>query len=248
MKLEIFMGKRILITGASTGIGAEAAVLLAPGNEIIVHYHSSTEGAEKTAKRVQDAGGTAELVKADLRTPEGCRALSDVAGRNGVLDVLVNNAGGLVRRRSAGDIDMEHIQEVFSLNTFSTILMVAGCLPFLEKSDDPSIVNVTSIVIRHGAAGATMYGASKSAIDAYTRGLAKELAPKIRVNAVAPGVIDTPFHEKVSNPEMMKNWAEACPLKKNGNPYDIAHAIKFLIENSFIHGETIDVNGGMMTR
>jgi len=242
------MGKRVLITGASTGIGAETAVLLAPGNEIIVHYHSSTESAESTARRDEDAGGSAELVKADLRTPEGCRALSEVAGRTGVLDVLVNNAGGLVKRVAVGDINMEHIQDVFSLNTFSTILMVTECLPYLKKSDDPTIVNVTSIVIRHGAAGSTMYGASKAAIDAFTRGIAKELAPQIRVNAVAPGVIVTPFHEKVSNPEMLKNWKEACPLKKNGTPYDIAHTIKFLIENSFIHGETIDVNGGMTAR
>ncbi|MCG8686076.1 MAG: SDR family oxidoreductase [Desulfobacterales bacterium] len=242
------MGKRILITGASTGIGAEAAVLLAPGNEIIVHYFSSLESAEKTAKRVEEAGGKATLVQADLRTPEGCKTLSEAAGAGGAINVLVNNAGGLVKRVAAGDIDMDHIQDVFSLNAFSTILMVAGCLPYMDKAEDPCIVNITSIVIRHGAAGATMYAASKSAIDAYTRGLAKELAPRIRVNAIAPGVIDTPFHEKVSSPEMMKTWAEACPLKKNGTPYDLAHAIKFVVENAFIHGETLDVNGGMMMR
>lgn len=242
------MSKRIVITGASTGIGAEAAVLLAPGNEVVVHYHSSSESAEKTAERVEEAGGTAILVKADLRTPEGCAKLAQEAGKNGVIDILVNNAGGLVRRVPAGEIDMDHIQEVFSLNTFSTILMVSNTLQYLKKADDPCIINITSIVIRHGAAGATMYGAAKAAIDAYTRGLAKELAPKIRVNAIAPGVIDTPFHEKVSNPEMMKTWAGACPLQKNGVPYDIAHAIKFLAENSFIHGETLDINGGMMMR
>ena len=94
----------------------------------------------------------------------------------------------------------------------------------------------------------TIYGASKAALDSFTRGIAKELAPTIRVNAVAPGVIVTPFHEKVSTPEQLEAWKEANPLKKNGHAGHIAEAIRFLIENDFINGETIDINGGLFMR
>ncbi len=109
-------------------------------------------------------------------------------------------------------------------------------------------MNTTSIAARHGAPTATLYGAAKGAIDSFTRGMAAELAPAIRVNAVAPGVIDTPFHERYSTPERMKKFLENTPLKRNGRPADVARAIRFLIENNFITGETIDVNGGLFMR
>jgi 3-oxoacyl-[acyl-carrier protein] reductase len=122
------------------------------------------------------------------------------------------------------------------------------CIPLLEKADNPAIINISSIAARHGAASATPYGAAKGAVDSFTRCLAQEVAPEIRVNAIAPGVIETPFHEKVSTPEKMKEWAEKTPLQKNGKPDDIAHAVQFLIENQFVTGETIDINGGLQMR
>jgi len=243
------MEKTILLTGAGTGIGAETARRLAAGNRIIIHYHSSASKAEQVAADVEKAGGKALLVSADLRTEEGCRKVAGfVAAEAGRLDVLVNNAGGLVERRPIKNIDWKLMSDVFALNSFSAIMMTALCVPLLEKGESPCIVNISSIVIRHGAAGATLYGASKGAIDVFTRGAAKELAPRIRVNAIAPGVIDTPFHEKVSTPEQMKAWAEMNPLKRNGLPRHIATAIEFLMENDFLTGETIDVNGGSFMR
>lgn len=243
------MEKIILITGAGTGIGSETAKLLAKGNTVIVHYNSSREKAELTAKAVEKEGGKALLVQGDLRTEEGCRKTAAFVETNcGRLDVLVNNAGGLVQRRPIRDIDWNLMVDIFALNSYSAIMMTSLCVPLLEKGTDPNIVNITSIVVRHGAAGATLYGASKGAIDVFTRGAAKELAPKIRVNAVAPGVIDTPFHDKVSTPEQMKAWGEANPLKRNGLPLHIARGVKFLIEDDFVNGETVDINGGLFSR
>jgi 3-oxoacyl-[acyl-carrier protein] reductase len=243
------MSKIIVITGASTGIGAATARMLAEGNNIFIHYNESREAAEQTAAEVQEHGGTAHLVQADLYGEAGCDALyAEVAVMTNRIDVLVNNAGGLVQRRSVGELDWSLMERVFSLNTFSTMLLTTLFLPLLEKGTDPCIVNITSIAARHGAPTATVYGAAKGAIDSFTRGAAAELAPKIRVNAVAPGVIDTPFHERYSTPARMEKFRSSTPLDRNGRPEDVARAIRFLVENDFITGETIDVNGGLFMR
>lgn len=243
------MPKTILITGASTGIGAATARHMAAGNEIIVHYNSSEGAAQAVAAAIGDAGGTAHVVQADLSAEDGCRMVADFAAETcGKLDVLVNNAGGLIRRQDARDFELQLIQDVFALNTFSTMMMSSLCIPLLEKGEDSCIINLTSIAVRHGAPTATIYGASKGAVDVFTRGLAKELAPKIRVNAVAPGVIVTPFHDDVTPPERMKQFREAAPLGRNGEAEEIATAIGYLIDNLFITGETLDINGGLFMR
>lgn len=243
------MAKIMVITGASTGIGAETARLLAEGNRIFIHYNVSREAAEQTASEVQERGGTAHLVQADLSGEAGCNALySEVSVMTNRIDVLVNNAGGLVQRQGIRELEWSLMERVFALNTFSTMLLSSLLVPLLEKGTDPCIVNTTSIAARHGAPTATLYGAAKGAIDSFTRGMAAELAPAIRVNAVAPGVIDTPFHERYSTPQRMKKFQENTPLKRNGQAADIARAIQFLVENNFITGETIDVNGGLFMR
>ncbi len=243
------MNKTILITGASTGIGAATARLLASGNTIVIHYHLSKEAAEGVASDVRSAGGVAHLVQADLSTEQGCRDTTDfVADTCGRLEVLVNNAGGLIRRCAADRLEWQLMLDIFSLNTFSTMMMSSLCIPLLEKGTDPCIVNLTSIAMRHGAPTATIYGASKGALDVFTRGLAKELAPRIRVNAVAPGVIETPFHDQVTTAERLEQFRSATPLARNGRAEDVAHGIAFLIENQFTTGETLDLNGGLFMR
>ncbi len=243
------MAKIIVISGASTGIGAETARMLAEGNRIFIHYNASREAAEQTASEVQERGGTAHLIQADLFSEAGCDALySEVSVMTNRIDVLVNNAGGLVQRQEIRGIEWNLMQRVFSLNTFSTILLTSLFVPLLEKGTNPCIVNVTSIAARHGAPTATLYGAAKGAIDSFTRGAAAELAPTIRVNAVAPGEIETPFHERYSTPARMEQFRNNTPLKRNGQAEDVARAIQFLIENNFITGETIDVNGGLFMR
>jgi len=243
------MSKVILITGASTGLGAATARLLAPQNKIIVHYYSSKGEAEKVAKDIEESGGEAFLIQEDLTSEEACiRLVKKVADRYAKLDVLINNAGGLIRRQAAQELEWKLMLETFSLNTFSAMKIASLCIPLLKKGEDPNIINISSIAVRHGAPSATIYGACKGAVDSFTRGLANELAPEIRVNAVAPGVIDTPFHEKVSTPEKMKKFKEATPIKRIGESIHVSNAIKFLIENDFITGETIDVNGGLYMR
>ena len=239
----------ILITGASTGIGAETARFLAEWNVILVHYNASKSAAEKVAGDVVRLGGEARLFQADLTSEEGCielfTAVSDATDK---LDVLVNNAGGLIQRQPLHEWEWRLMEEILSLNTFSTMKMTSLCVPLLEKGEDPCVINITSIAMRNGAPTATVYGAAKSAIDSFTRGAARELAPRIRVNAVAPGVIKTPFHEKYSSEERMKAFAENSALKRNGEAHHIAMAIKLIMENDFLTGETLDINGGLFMR
>jgi len=195
------MQKTILITGSSTGIGAETAKFLSQNNELIVHYNSSKVQAEQVANEVESNGGKAHLIQADLSTNKGCLKLVEYATQNlNRLDILVNNAGGLIRRHLADELQWELMEKIFALNVYSTMTISSLCVPLLKKSKQPCVINLTSIAMRHGAPTATIYGSAKAAIDSFTRGFAKELAPDIRVNAIAPGVIETPFHEKVSSP------------------------------------------------
>jgi 3-oxoacyl-[acyl-carrier protein] reductase len=243
------MSKTVLITGAGTGIGAATARHFASGNEVIVHYCSSREAAEAVAADIRSAGGQAHVARADLSQEAGCRELAAfAAARCDKLDLLVNNTGGLVRRCPARELEWQLMSDIFALNTFSTMMMSSLCIPLLERGTHPSIVNITSIAARHGAPTATLYGACKGALDSFTRGLAKELAPAIRVNAVAPGVIDTPFHDHVTSPEKMEEFRMLAPLQRIGEPSDIAAAVAFLADNLFMTGETIDINGGWNMR
>lgn len=239
------MSQTILITGAGTGIGAETAHLLAPGNEIIIHYCHSEEKAKAVKEKVEENKGKARLVQADLSKKDGCEKLiHNIKENDGKLDVLINNAGGAIKRYNCREIEWETMEDIIALNTFSTIFLSSKLVPLLEKGQKPCIINITSVAMRNGAPSATVYAASKGAIDTFTRGLARELAPEIRVNAIAPGVIDTPFHEKVSSPEKMKQFRQSIPLHTIGEPYHIAEAIRFLIHNDFMTGATIDINGG----
>ena len=241
--------KSILITGASTGIGAETARLLAEGNDIFVHYFSSGAAAREVAAEVETKGGRAHPIQADLSTDDGCRQLVDaVAAQTDKLDVLVNNAGGLIERKSVGEISWDLMAQIFALNTYSIMMVTSLCLPLLEKGADPNIINMTSLAIRHGAPTATVYGAAKAAVDSFTRGIARELAPRIRVNAIAPGVILTPFHDKVTSADQLETFRSNNPLQRNGQAIHIARAVEFIIANDFLNGETIDINGGIFMR
>lgn len=165
-----------------------------------------------------------------MTTEKACEDLvAALAEKTDHLDVLINNAGGMIAHQNVGELEWDLMERVFALNTFSAMKLTSLCVPLLRKSEnDPNVVNLSSIVVRHGGPTATIYGAAKGAVDTFTRGAAKDLAPYIRVNAVAPGVIDTPFHKKVSTPEKMAAWAANNPLKRNGEPIHIALAIKML--------------------
>ena len=241
------MGKTILITGASTGIGAVTARRLATGNTLLLHHNSSP--ISDVAAEAESLGAKVHAMQADLSTESGCRSMfAEVHAVTDHLDVLVNNAGSLLERHTMETLRWDHMERIFSLNTYSAMLLTHLCAPLLRKGASPCIVNITSVAMRHGAPTATIYGAAKGALDSFTRGSARELAPHIRVNAVAPGVILTPFHDKYTSQEQLDAIESNTPLGFHGGSDDIAKAIEFLIENPFTTGETVDVNGGLFMR
>ena len=226
-------GRVALVTGASSGIGAATAETLAAlGARVALSYHRNRQGADETSARIRAAGGTALAVGADVRRSEDILALVNrAAGELGPIDILVNNAGSLVARYSILEVTPERINEIVSLNFTSAVLTSkAVAAPMIERRRG-AIVNVVSIAGHNGGGpGAGAYAASKAALTAFTKSLAKELAPSgIRVNAVSPGVIDTPFHEVFSTPEMIQNFVKMIPIGRVGTALECATVIAFLV-------------------
>jgi 3-oxoacyl-[acyl-carrier protein] reductase len=241
--------KTVVITGAATGIGAETARQLAAGNRLLLHYHASRDDALALQAELAPLCAGVDIVGADLTTDAGCAELFDtIRARFETLDVLVNNAGGMIVRQSVRALTRAHLLDTFALNAFSAMHLTGLCVELLERGRNPCVVNVSSIAMRHGAPSATAYGASKAAVDSFTRGAASELAPRVRVNAVAPGIIDTRFHERVTPPAKMEQFIANTPLRRAGTVVDVARTIRFLVDNEFITGETIDCNGGLAMR
>ncbi len=247
-------GRRALVTGASSGIGAATAVALAElGAAVAIGYHRNGDGAAATRDRIVAAGGRAVSIAADLRDGAAAQTLVDQAvAAIGPLDILVNNAGSLVVRRRLAEVDEAALDEIFALNLKSAVLTAQAAAGAMVERRRGAIVNIVSIAGHTGGGpGAGLYAAAKAALTAYTKSLAKELAPHgVRVNAVSPGVIDTPFHEVFSTPEMMKNFVAAIPLGRVGTAAECASVVAFLVSEaaSYIVGETIEVNGGQLMR
>ena len=245
-------GKRALITGASSGIGAATARLLAAsGARVAIGWSSNQQGAEETKRVIEKSGGNAGLVRADLRSGDGVAALMEESTKLlGAIDILVNNAGSLVQRAPVQDMTEELWNEVLSLNLTSAMLCTKAVMGGMVERRQGVIVNIVSIAGRNGGGpGASAYSTAKGGLITFTKSLAKELAPHgVRVNGVSPGVIDTPFHKVFSTPEMMKNFVAAIPLGRVGTSEEIAQVIGFLASDvsSYIVGETIEVNGGQL--
>jgi 3-oxoacyl-[acyl-carrier protein] reductase len=245
--------KRILITGASTGIGAAAAQAFgAAGARVLVHYNASRDKAEAVAAAVRSAGGEAHLCGGDLRDSAAVRRVVDEAvAKLGGLDVMVNNAGGLVKRVPVADIDDAIFDEIVNLNVRSLVTGCAAAVPHLRRAGGGSIINVTSIAARHGGGpGAALYASAKGFVSTFTRGLARELAAeKIRVNAVSPGVITTPFHERYSTPQMLETMRGTIPLGRLGTAEECAGTFLYLASDAlsgYVTGQVVEVNGGQL--
>ena len=241
--------QRAIVTGASTGIGRAIAMALArAGADVAIHYGSSRKEAEETARGVESHGRRAVLVQADFRDPTaaGKAVEAAVQALGAPIDILVNNAGSLVGRSAVEEMDAELWQEVIALNLSSVFFATKAALPYL--GDGARIVNVSSIAARHGGGpGAFAYAAAKGGVMTLTRGLAKELASRnIRVNAIAPGVIETPFHDKFSTPEQLETFRKGIPLGRLGTSEECAGAVLYLVSPlaSYVTGQSIDINGG----
>lgn len=245
-------GKAVLITGASTGIGAALArAFAAQGAMVGLHYNSSAQAAEVVAADIRQAGGKVALVRADANSAqEMIRAVEETATAFGRLDGLINNAGGMVARVDYADMTEEHYDAVMDLNARSVLFACKAAIPHLKKQGG-FIINTTSIAARNGASGgAGIYGSAKAFISNVTRGMAKELIPyKIRVNAVAPGIIMTPFHERYSTEAQLAAMLKTVPQGRFGTPEDCVGTYLFLACESlspYIIGQTIEINGGQL--
>lgn len=246
-------GKAVLITGASTGIGAALAIAFAgQGAHIGLHYNSSADAAGQVAREIEAAGGQVRLVRADANSSaEMKRAVEETAAAFGRLDGLINNAGGMVARVPYTEMTDAHYDAVMDLNGRSVLAASTAAIAHLKAAGGGFIINTTSIAARNGASnGAGIYGSSKAFVANVTRGMAKELiAFNIRVNAVAPGVITTPFHERYSTEEQMKAMLATIPQGRHGTVEDVVGAYLFLASEAlsgYIIGQEIEVNGGQL--
>jgi 3-oxoacyl-[acyl-carrier protein] reductase len=244
-------GKVALVTGASSGIGHATAVALANcGAAVALNYHRNEIGAELLRKQITANGGKAVALQGDVTVAADVEGLvKRTADELGPIDILVNNAGSLIERLRILEMSEERWDQVIDLNLKSAFLCVKAVAPSMIERKTGTIINLSSIAGRNGGAlGSIHYSSAKGGLISFTKGLAKELAPHgIRVNAVSPGVIDTPYHEQFSSPEMMKNYVNAIPLGRVGTSEDVAKVIVFLASDaaSYLVGETIEVNGGM---
>ena len=252
MKFPEFGGKAVLITGASTGIGAALARAFAgQGAKVGLHYNSSKGAAQALADEITAAGGEVALIKADACKPEELeRAVAETVAAFGRLDGLINNAGGMVKRVPYEQVTDEDYDQIMDLNARSVLVTSKAAISHL-KANGGFIINTTSIAARNGASGgAGLYGSSKSFVSNVTRGMAKELIGYgIRVNAVAPGVITTPFHERYSTAEQMKAMLATVPQGRLGVAEDCVGAYLFLASEAmsgYIIGQVIEVNGGQL--
>ncbi len=242
-------GQRAIVTGASTGIGRATAIALAgAGADVAIHFGSSRKEAEETAQAVESHDRHAFLVQGDFRDPTaaGKAVEAAVQALGAPIDILVNNAGSLVGRSAVEEMDAALWQEVIALNLSSVFFATKAALPHL--GDGARIVNVSSVAARHGGGpGAFAYAAAKGGVMTLTRGLAKELASRnIRVNAISPGVIETPFHDKFSTPELLETFRKGIPLGRLGTAEECAGAVLYLVSPlaSYVTGQSIDINGG----
>jgi len=244
-------GKTAIITGAASGIGrATALALSGAGAAVTINYRRNEKDAELLRKEILSGGGRAIAVQADVTIAADVDALVKRAGEEfGPVDILVNNAGSLIERLRILDITEERWDEVLNLNLKSAFLCSKAVVPSMIERKTGAIINLSSIAGRTGGAlGSIHYSTAKGGLITFTKGLAKELAPfGIRVNAVSPGVIDTPYHEQFSSPEMMKGYVNSIPMGRVGTAEEVAKVIAFLASDaaSYLAGETIEINGGM---
>jgi NAD(P)-dependent dehydrogenase (short-subunit alcohol dehydrogenase family) len=240
--------KIALVTGASRGLGrATAARLAEAGARVIVHYSASRDAAESIAAEIRGKGGTADLIGADLSAADGAHKLAAAVRALGIekLDILVNNAG-VGTFSSIEEQSVEEFDRLFAVNVRSPYFLVQQLLPVLGEGS--SVIFLSSVVARVAFEGTSAYSATKGAVEVLTRNLAAELGQRgIRVNAIAPGAIETDMAESFLGTEEGKEWVKSAQaLKRIGQPDDIADAVLFLASNDsrWVDGRSLEVSGG----
>lgn len=251
-----FSGRVALVTGAGSGMGRAIAVALGQAGACVgVHYRGNQAGAELTTQQVIDAGGRAAVLQADLSNARQVEAMfEELDGEfEPSIEMLVNNAGDWMDKAPILDCPLEQWEKMFAVNALSVFLCCqqAG-RRMVEAGKGGVIVNIGSLAGHTGGGGGTVpYAAAKAAVHTLTRGLARELAPmNIRVNCIAPGMIDTPMLEGRISAEAHDTLMTMTPMGRMGLPEEIARSILTLLSpsTSFITGQIIDVNGGLLMR
>lgn len=245
-KLE---NKVAVVTGGSRGIGAAIAQRLGKdGATVVVNYARNSDAAHAVVENIRQAGGSAEAIQADISKPDDVSRLIDgVAERYGRIDILVNNAG-VAEFGSLSAIDDAHISRQFNLNVSGLILTTKAATALFPESGG-SVINISSAVSTQPLPDASTYSATKAAVDAVTKSLARELGPKqIRVNSVAPGPVATDMMSAVADEATINFFVSRIPLARIGQPDDIANAVSFIVsdEASWITGQSLGVDGGIV--
>jgi 3-oxoacyl-[acyl-carrier protein] reductase len=247
----LFDGEVAWVTGSSKGIGRAIALGLArEGCDVAVHYNSSEDDAREVVERIEALGRTALAVRGDVSEGgEVKRMAQEIEERFGGLDVLVNNAGSFVERRTLEEMTEEVWDRVMAVNLKSVYLCSQAVLPLMKRQGGGRIVNISSVSAKIGGSPDSIaYSTAKGGVSTLTRAMAKALLPdNILVNAVAPGRIDTPLHDKFTPDEKREEGVRKVPLGREGTPEEVAGAVLLLASRraSYIVGEVIEVNGGL---
>jgi 3-oxoacyl-[acyl-carrier protein] reductase len=249
MRISDLSGTKVLVTGGSTGIGAAVVRAFAQqGAHVVAHYNESEAASEALRAESPDR---IQLIQGDLGEPgSASRIVQAAADMLGGLDGLINNAGGMLGRIKTTEMPEGHFDRVVNLNARSVWDATVAAHPFLRKTGG-YIINTSSVAARTGGGGgAVLYAATKSFVSSLTRGQAKEfIQDGIRVNAVAPGLIETPFHDKYTPPDVRASQTASIPMGRAGSPEECVGAFLFLASpalSGYITGQVIEVNGGQL--
>ena len=243
-------GNVALVTGGGRDIGKAIAIRLAEaGAAVIVNYNSSKAEADATVTAIRDRGGQAIAIKADVtQSDEVSRLIREgVDAYGGTLNILVNNAGGLLARTKLDAMEESFWDAVMAVNLKSVFLVTRGALPHMKPGG--AIINVSSLAARNGGGGGSVaYATAKGGVLTLTRGMAKEFSERgIRVNCVSPGLINTTFHDTFTPDAVRKKVAGSTAVGREGESEDVANVVGFLASDAaaYINGESIEINGGL---
>lgn len=246
----ILNNKVAIVTGGSRDIGKAISLgLAAAGAKVAVNYLRNQQRADETVSEIKQAGGSAIAVPGDMTIASDVENLiaKTTEAFGDTIDILVNNTGGLVERRTVGEMDQAFLEQVMTLNMTSAFLTIKAAVPHMKSGS--SIINIASQAARDGGGpGASAYAASKGALVSYTRAMAKELGPSnIRVNCLCPGIIDTTFHDTFTKDEVREKLAAGTALRREGTPEEVASLVTYLASDaaSFMAGASVDINGGI---